>query len=154
MWLDITAQPLRQDKYVFQKDDWRTWHRLMLYRFIAMKEILGQSVCIFVLTFLVIIILMMQLFGLITFVFFLQHRNQKSSKYPGVRKMAYIPAFFSTICLSDKMCDYAHYSTDAKIPQVQQLLHSISTHEAAKAQSDLIMKLKKTSKKKEPHQRI
>jgi hypothetical protein len=82
-----------------------------------------------------------------TFVF--KHRNEKSSKYPGVRKMAYIPAFFSTICLSDKMCDYAHYSTDAKVPQVQQLLHSISTQEAAKARSGLITKLQKSSKREE-----
>jgi hypothetical protein len=28
LWLDITAQPLRQDKYVILKQDWRTYHRL------------------------------------------------------------------------------------------------------------------------------
>lgn len=43
MWLDINAQPLRQDKYVIQKDDWRTYHRLYLYRAIATKEIMGTS---------------------------------------------------------------------------------------------------------------
>lgn len=95
MWLDLTAQPLRQDRYVIVKQDWRTYHRLMLYRAIAYKELTGIA---------------------------------PSSKYPKEVKMDIIPAFSSTLTMFDKMCDNAHYPSDAKIPQVQHLLHKLSTY--------------------------
>ena len=85
MWLDITAQPLRQDRYVISKADWRTYHRLLLFRAIAWKELHGTS---------------------------------DGSKYPNELKMETIPAFSSTLAVFDKMCDNAHYPTDAKMPQV------------------------------------
>ena len=96
LWLDMTAQPLRQDKYVILKQDWRTYHRLILFQAIAVKEIKGTSA---------------------------------NSKYPNEVKMEVIPAFASTLTMFDKMCDNAHYPNDAKIPQVQQLLHKISSYE-------------------------
>jgi hypothetical protein len=34
-WLESTAQPLRQDFWVFEKKDWRTWHRLLLFDALA-----------------------------------------------------------------------------------------------------------------------
>jgi hypothetical protein len=38
-WLENTAQPLRQDDYVFFYKDWRTYHRLMLFDAIAKSVI-------------------------------------------------------------------------------------------------------------------
>ena len=109
LWLDMTAQPLRQDKYVIMKQDWRTYHRLMIFQAIAMKEIKGID---------------------------------PGSKYPNAIKMQVIPAFASTLTMFDKMCDNAHYPNDAKIPQVQQLLHKISAHEQRHAQDlDKTLKL-------------
>ena len=37
-WLENTAQPLRQDHWVFDKKDWRTLHRLYMFDKIAKQE--------------------------------------------------------------------------------------------------------------------
>lgn len=37
-WVENTAQPLRQDDYIISHDDWRTYHRLVLYDAIVAEE--------------------------------------------------------------------------------------------------------------------
>jgi hypothetical protein len=37
-WLENTAQPLRQDEYIIRTQDWRTYHRLMLFDAIVREE--------------------------------------------------------------------------------------------------------------------
>ena len=83
-WLENTAQPLRQDHWVFEKQDWRTYHRLMLYDYIVREELSLAS-------------------------------------FPA----RYIPAFYSTLALFDKMCDCAHYVASARVPQLLGLIDMI-----------------------------
>ena len=44
LWLENTAQPLRQDKYTFEYKDWRTYHRLILFDAIAKSQIQNANV--------------------------------------------------------------------------------------------------------------
>lgn len=83
-WLENTAPPIRQDHWVIEKKDWRTYHRLVLFNTIAMHEARGLNASLTVL-----------------------------------------PAFRSTLALFDKMCDCAHYSISAKLPQMFAFLNSM-----------------------------
>ena len=83
-WLENTAQPLRQDHWVFDKKDWRTLHRLYMFDKIAKQE-LGNA------------------------------------HFP----YRLIHAFHSTFALFDKMCDCAHYVSDAKMPQLLDFIDQI-----------------------------
>ena len=44
LWLENTAQPLRQDKYTFEYKDWRTYHRLIMFDAIAKSQIHNTDV--------------------------------------------------------------------------------------------------------------
>ena len=126
MWLDITAQPLRQDKYVIQKDDWRTYHRLYLYRGILIYMPFAYSL-LFLIQFLVptTAIVSKEIMG-----------TSLGSKFPSEQKMDIIPAFASTLAMFDKMCDNAHYVNDIKMPQVQYLLQRIAVQSQRKNKLD------------------
>ena len=115
----MTAQPLRQDKYVITKQDWRTYHRLIIFREIVLKEILGKAVRVFfflnILFFLNHIYLLKSLTNLFNFyMLYTLHilmLYQVNSKHPGEVKMDFVPAFASTLSMFDKMCDNGNIVT-------------------------------------------
>jgi hypothetical protein len=121
----MTAQPLRQDKYVIAKQDWRTYHRLIIYREIVLKEILGKAVRAFFFFFeyffskiifiqlksqqLFLIYIYIYIYIYILYCITIHTLNcivyQANSKHPGEVKMDFVPAFASTLSMFDKMCD-------------------------------------------------
>lgn len=42
-WMENTAPPLRQDHWVVEKKDWRTYHRLMIFHSLAVNEARGLN---------------------------------------------------------------------------------------------------------------
>ena len=44
LWLENSAQPLKQDDYVIKYGDWRTNHRLLLYHAIVNKELSKRNI--------------------------------------------------------------------------------------------------------------
>jgi hypothetical protein len=43
IWLENTAPPLRQDHWVIEKEDWRTYHRLILFDSLAKKAMKNRT---------------------------------------------------------------------------------------------------------------